>query len=272
VRQLAERIASGADNPYVKALRIQNYLRETYPYDLTMGPAPEKRDVVDYFLFDIQRGFCSHYATAMVVMLRSVGVPARVVTGYATGNYDYDRGAYRVPVSAAHAWVEVFFPGYGWMEFEPTAYRSPFVYPEEISPDTGASQPLMLEKTRGTKFQTYTLFLVGAGALFLLLLPFILYRLMTSARSAPAVQAAVLYRRMRRALTWAGLAAGKRLERYRQLDQALRQITVLYRETVFSPRPPEESRVRAAGRLWQNSLREWAVLWLNERWQRLRSE
>jgi hypothetical protein len=285
VRQLAERIVSGADNPYTKALRIQNYLRENYPYDLEVKPAPEKRDVVDYFLFDSQRGFCSHYATAMAVMLRTQGVPARVVTGYATGDYNRDRSAYRVPVSASHAWVEVFFPGYGWIEFEPTADRTPFVYAEETPLDTGTGNILPAQEKPATRAQPYLVFLVGLGALLLLALPMILLRVFALSRNAPAVQVDVLYRRIRRALTWAGMGAGahvtpdeyillygSRLENYQQVYKALRQATALYRETTFSPRPPEENRVRSASSVWQRSLREWLSLWLHDRWQRFRGE
>ncbi|MBE0698696.1 MAG: hypothetical protein IH586_17395, partial [Anaerolineaceae bacterium] len=208
VRQLAERIVSGADNPYTKALRIQNYLRENYPYDLGVDPAPEKRDVVDYFLFDSRRGFCSHYATAMVVMLRTQGVPARVVTGYATGEFNLARNAYRVPVSAAHAWVEVFFTGFGWIEFEPTANRTPIVYPEEIPLDTGAGNILPVIEKPEARAQPYQIILIALGALLLLALPIILLRVFSLSRSAPAVQVDVLYRRIRRALTWAGMGAG----------------------------------------------------------------
>ena len=85
----------------------------------------------------------------MVVLLRSAGVPARVVAGYAMGDYDFNRGMYRVPVSAAHAWVEVYFPGYDWVEFEPTAAFNPIVYPAGqadlpevvVEPGETAAQP-----------------------------------------------------------------------------------------------------------------------------------
>jgi hypothetical protein len=283
VGDLAARIVGSAKDPYRKALRIQEYLRTTYPYVLEVEPAPEKRDVVDYFLFDGQRGYCSHYASAMAVMLRTQGVPARVVTGYATGDYDRSRGAYRVSVSAAHAWVEVYFPGIGWVEFEPTAYRSPIVYPEVAPIDAGGQPFLGPEVQPGIQAKTWLLLLAAAALLFLAM-PFVLLRQFSLSRSAPAIQVNVLYRRMRRALTWAGLGAGAHvtpdeylllysasLQRYRSLEKALRQATALYRETTFSPRAPEESRVRGASALWQQSLREWALLWLRNRWERVRS-
>src|SRR5690606_25400450 len=149
---------------------VQDYLRQNFPYDLSVKPAPANKDVVDYFLFDSQRGFCSHYASAMVVLLRSQGVPARIVTGYAMGEYDFARGAYRVPVSASHAWVEVYFSGYGWVEFEPTAYRSPIVYPEAVRIEPGTGQLLPLNKESSPPIQPALVALTVGGALLLLIL------------------------------------------------------------------------------------------------------
>ncbi len=141
VRELTQRLTAGAYSPYDKAVRIQNYLRTTYRYRLDVPPAPAGRDVVDYFLFDAPGGFCSYYASAMVVMLRLQGVPARVVSGYAMGDYDVTQRAYRVPASAAHAWVEVYFPTYGWVEFEPTTSQSVFTYRTDETPLPIATVP-----------------------------------------------------------------------------------------------------------------------------------
>ncbi len=120
VRGLAAEITAGAATDLDKALAVQDYLRDTYPYDLAVPPAPSGRDVVDVFLFETGRGFCSHFASAMVVLLRASAVPARVASGYAMGTYDQAEGAWRVTESQAHAWVEVLLPGVGWVEFEPT--------------------------------------------------------------------------------------------------------------------------------------------------------
>jgi transglutaminase-like putative cysteine protease len=282
VRQLAQRVVGGAENPYQKTLRIQEYLRQNLTYDLKAPPAPGKRDAVDYFLFDSQRGFCSHFASAMAVMLRSQGVPARVVTGYAMGEYDFNRSAYRVPLSSSHAWVEVYFPGYGWIEFEPTAYRLPFIYAEEVSPDAGTNQ-FLPEKAPSPVVQPVVIGLIAVGALLLLVLPFILLRYFSRSRHAPGAQADLLYRRMRRSFAWAGMSAGAsvtpdeylalygaKLRHYPRLDEALRQGTALYCETIYSPRLPEPRRVRVVASLWSNSRREWLLLWLQDRWQRVR--
>jgi len=85
---------------------------------------------VDYLLFDSRRDYCSGYATAMAVMARSVGIPARVAVGYGQGEYDMERRLFRVRENNAHTWVEVYFPDYGWIEFEPTVSEPPIIRPE----------------------------------------------------------------------------------------------------------------------------------------------
>lgn len=121
VRDEARRVveAAGAKNAYDMAESIQAYLR-TFPYDEKIPSPPENRDGVDYFLFDLRRGYCDYFAAAMVVMLRSQGVPARLVSGYAGGTLNPKTGRYEVRQNVAHTWPEVYFPGYGWQRFEPT--------------------------------------------------------------------------------------------------------------------------------------------------------
>jgi transglutaminase-like putative cysteine protease len=120
VLTLARDLTATAPTPYDRAVAIETYLR-TFPYNLDVPAPPSDRDVADYFLFELQEGYCDYYATAMVVMARAAGLPARYVAGYATGTYDYLTGRYTVSEANAHAWAEVYFPGYGWIEFEPTA-------------------------------------------------------------------------------------------------------------------------------------------------------
>jgi hypothetical protein len=117
---LAMELTADTETPYDKAVAIRAYLRE-YPYTLDLDAPPVDRDVVDYFLFDLKRGYCDYYATAMVVLARGAGVPARLAVGYATGEYAPDNATYRVSIADAHAWPEVYFPEYGWIAFEPTA-------------------------------------------------------------------------------------------------------------------------------------------------------
>jgi transglutaminase-like putative cysteine protease len=119
VRLLAHEITQSASTPYDKAAAIEAYLRNI-PYNTQIAGPHLNQDGVDYFLFEAKQGYCEYYASAMVVMLRSVGIPARYVRGYSQG-VKGDDGLYHVQEKDGHAWPEVFFPGYGWVEFEPTA-------------------------------------------------------------------------------------------------------------------------------------------------------
>jgi hypothetical protein len=238
---------------------------------------------VDYFLFDTKHGFCSHYATTMAVMLRTVGVPARVVTGYAMGEWNQAEMAYRVPESNAHAWVEVYFPGYGWAEFEPTASRNPFVYREE-APVMDSTAVAQVSSKVMVPPEAVTVGFTLVGALLLLLLPFVLVRLFGVLRLGPTVRPDVLYRQVRRALGWAGLSASpsltpdeylvvcrEPLARYETLEKALHQVTEVYREQVYSPHPPDTRRIRRASLTWGQSTRDWLALFARSVWQRVQS-
>ncbi len=130
VVEMAEEVAAAAETPYARALALEAYLR-SFPYDLEVAKPPEGRDVVDYFLFDLQRGYCDYFASAMVVMARSVGMPARLAVGYSMGSYNFRQGAYVVTERNAHAWPELYFPDYGWIPFEPTSGLGPLERLEE---------------------------------------------------------------------------------------------------------------------------------------------
>jgi hypothetical protein len=97
--------------------------------------------VVDYFLFDSKQGFCDYYATAMVVLARSAGIPARPAFGFATGTFDPSQGKYTVLQSDAHAWPELYFPGIGWVEFEPTAVMAEI--PRPAGAVTAVTNPVL---------------------------------------------------------------------------------------------------------------------------------
>jgi hypothetical protein len=125
VRSLAEQVTDNHLTPYAKAVAVEQYLSQTYPYSLEKPTIPSRsEDFVSHFLFVDQTGYCDQFSTAMVVMLRSVGVPARWVKGFAPGTAgakDED-GLNEVVVrnQDAHSWVEVYFPSMGWVPFEPT--------------------------------------------------------------------------------------------------------------------------------------------------------
>jgi hypothetical protein len=139
-KDLAQRIAdnAGATNPYDKAAALTNFLQgDQFTYSTTAPLSGDpNRDAVDFFLFDPQQGrigFCEHYATAMVEMARSLGIPARLAAGFAPGqrvpaaNEATGSSVWQVRKKNAHAWAELYFPGYGWQIFEATKTIDPVV-------------------------------------------------------------------------------------------------------------------------------------------------
>lgn len=151
-RQLAQDIASGHDTPYDIARAVEAYLRENITYETQINAPPDGAEPVDYLLFESREGYCTYYASAMAVLLRSLGVPARVSAGFAQGTLDPAINAYVVAESDAHTWVEVYFPGYGWLEFEPTSSRDPIVREEQFNLDDLANledQPLAPDAQAG---------------------------------------------------------------------------------------------------------------------------
>ncbi len=121
---LIQQITAGASSPYDKVSAIMSYLSENYLYTTQAYPTPKNRDAAVHFLLHSRRGACDLFATAMVVMCRLAEVPARMITGFAPGEYDSEEQAYVVRGTDAHAWVEVYFPGRGWVPFNPDANES----------------------------------------------------------------------------------------------------------------------------------------------------
>ncbi len=146
VRDLAVEVTANATNAFDKATAIEQFLR-TYTYNDQIEAPPPGMDAVDYFLFESKAGYCDYYASAFAVMARAVGIPARVSAGYSQGEYNNEVGAYRVLESNGHSWPEVFFPGYGWVEFEPTASELMITRPyrdkedEQATPTTTPAAP-----------------------------------------------------------------------------------------------------------------------------------
>jgi transglutaminase-like putative cysteine protease len=122
VQSKAREVAANASNPYDIAVQIENFLRTNYSIDTDIPPPPHNRDAVEYFLFNLNRGYFDYHASAMAVMLRSLGIPARVAVGYVVRPQDRmpDSNTYVILEANAFAWPEVYFPGLGWVEFNPT--------------------------------------------------------------------------------------------------------------------------------------------------------
>lgn len=122
-RDLARQITGGANNPYDQAMALQNWLRANIVYSEDIKFPPKNQDVVDYVLFDSKQGYCEYYASAFIVMARELGLPTRMVVGFFPGEKDDAAGGFLYRERNAHTWPEVYFPGRGWIRFEPTANR-----------------------------------------------------------------------------------------------------------------------------------------------------
>lgn len=122
VADLANELAKDEETDYAKVRVITSYLRNEITYENEIPEVPEGENLIEWFLFTHKAGFCNYYATSEVLMLRSLGIPARMVIGFAEGEENEDKAnLYHVRMNDYHAWPEVFFPGIGWVQFEPTA-------------------------------------------------------------------------------------------------------------------------------------------------------
>jgi transglutaminase-like putative cysteine protease len=280
-RELTERIAFGAESNYEIVKRVEEYLRKNYTYNLDVPQVPEGRDAVDYFLFDAPGGFCSHYASAMVVMLRTQGIPARIVTGYSMGEFDYQVNEYRVRVNNAHAWVEVYFSGYGWIEFEPTTTLATFnrnlTYEDfEDILDMEIEEPSIhyVPRDLAHTIMRISLTLLGIGGGLLL------YRRSDYTRKSPREKIVSLYTLVRRSLRSLGYTASQSttpneflarytpaLSEHTRIQEALSESTSLYLKARFSSLDINEDATRRLQALWRKTRRQRSALWLRRVYQ-----
>lgn len=119
INALAEEITRNAPGPYDKLVALENFLETQYAYSLDLGPSVDEDPLVN-FLFVTRSGHCEYFATAMTIMARMLGVPSRLAKGFQRGEWNEAGGFYEVRQRDAHAWVEAFFPGYGWISFDPS--------------------------------------------------------------------------------------------------------------------------------------------------------
>ena len=286
VLALARDLTATEPTPYDRAVAIERYLRR-FSYTLDVPAPPAGQDIADYFLFDLQRGYCDYYATAMVVLARAAGIPARLVTGYAPGSYDEAAAQYIITEAEAHSWAEIYFPGYGWVEFEPTAGRPPIERPVDAPPEIAADHLVPLEPITAPRARVnWALWLGAAGSILALVLGGLLLWWVADTwrlrRLAAGVAVVDIHRRLYRYGRWlgasagrgdtprefaaslamrlAGLAVGRRWDR--QLDAAAEEIgwlTELCNRSLYSPDRPGAGERAQAIRTW-NLLR--LRLWL----------
>jgi transglutaminase-like putative cysteine protease len=282
IHDLAFRLTEDLDEPYEKAKRIEGYLRSNYAYNLKVSPAPLGKDAVDYFLFEAREGFCSYHASAMVVLLRSAGVPARVVSGYAMGAYDQDQGAYKVLENDSHAWVEVYFPLYGWVEFEPTPARA--VFPRLSASDIEDVETAIEELPSTTPGWIWTVIILIAGgfAAGLLTIRKILNPLKSGHSEGWGVIGEV-YARMRSILARSGFQSSPSMTPYEflfscsdnisgkpGLIESFEEVTNLYVWFRFGEQSEFKKEEDRVAELWRESKLEWMGFMLRSSWSRFR--
>jgi hypothetical protein len=119
IPELARKITATANNPFDKTVVLESYLQRTYGYTLNLAGKPGA-DPLSQFLFVTKAGHCEYFASAMAVMLRTLNIPSREVNGFLPGEFNDVAGDYIVRASDAHSWVEAYFPGSGWVTFDPT--------------------------------------------------------------------------------------------------------------------------------------------------------
>jgi protein-glutamine gamma-glutamyltransferase len=119
IAQLARQVTASSTSNYTRARDIERYLQSNYGYTLQL-PGLREPDPLARFLFERKKGHCEYFATSMVMMLRTLGIPSRIVNGFRGGEYNDLTSSYIIREKDAHSWVEVYFPEYGWVSFDPT--------------------------------------------------------------------------------------------------------------------------------------------------------
>jgi transglutaminase-like putative cysteine protease len=199
VKALAIQLTATEPTPYDRARAIEQYLRQ-FPYTLDVPYPPPSQDLSDYFLFELRKGYCDYYASAMVVLARAAGIPSRLAIGYASGIYNLNSKRFIVTQADAHSWVEVYFPDMGWVPFEPTAglpaiNRSGQPLPAATPPTPAPTTPLT--SGRSIKLEKY----LGYGIIGLVITLGFFWAIFDELhlrRLKPQPAAKEIYRRMRR--------------------------------------------------------------------------
>ena len=288
VLALARDLTASGPNAYDRALAIQNYLRQ-FPYTLDVAAPPAGRDVADYFLFDLQQGYCDYYATSMAVLARAAGLPARLVVGYANGTYDLEKAQYIVTENYAHSWVEIYFANIGWIEFEPTSSQPVILYEERNDSAITAEETLPVERSWQEQFRTFSqrvrnntwipiLFIFVCGILW------IGFDSLRLNRIDPSRTIQLLYKRLRRlarpvtgyasrnqtALSYShvlieklsAIKTSSSLQNWiKPSHKEINQLTELFSHSLFAPYPITRAEAKDAIKTW--SYLRWRLLLAN---------
>lgn len=291
VRDLAQSMTITYTNPYDKAAALEKYVRNTIKYNEQVSAPPPDQDGVDYTLFERREGYCNYYASSLAVLARAVGIPARVVSGYSLG--EYDNGTFHIFETNAHSWVEIYFPSYGWVEFEPTASKPEIERPKRQAPSApiepeleDAASEARRRQSRADREQEdagnfnpgaiainfWNLPNAGAiiggsiaGLLALVTLTIILIKqIQRNARLAPAAR---VYERMLSRARWLGIREEKfatPLERARAINRALptaqietEHIAASYTRERFGARVLAETERTELTNVWDKWRGEW---------------
>ena len=146
IKFLAQNITQQASTMYDKAVALESYFHSHYTYNANIS-VPPGQEAVSWFLFrnNSHSGFCNYFSTAMTIMARELGIPARVVEGYTNGKYDVKQNQWVINGTDAHSWVQIYFAGYGWVNFEPSAsfpsFTRPVVSSNSVGPTGGSTSP-----------------------------------------------------------------------------------------------------------------------------------
>jgi transglutaminase-like putative cysteine protease len=281
VKDLAAQLAGGQRDPYDIATAVERYLRTTYGYATVVNNPPTSRDVTDYFLFDAKAGYCEYFATAMTVLLRANNIPARMVTGYLPGARQAD-GRFLSRESQAHAWVEVYFPQYGWITFDPTPRPDvapimrgagstapeptpapapgPAPAPAQPAPSNSAAQPPTASLNAGADsgFHLSPLLLLIPFTLFALWALGAWYWFLPFQGLAPAAQ---WYARLQRSARWLGVPNARAATPFETAEAigarlpdgkpAAMTIAQRYAEEQYAGRPPAPTEVEGLRGAWK---------------------
>jgi transglutaminase-like putative cysteine protease len=200
VKALAIQLTASEATPFDRAHAIEQYLRTTYPYTTDVPYPPANQDLADYFLFDLRKGYCDYYATAMVVLARAAGLPSRLAIGYASGTYNTSSQRFIVTQADAHSWVEVYFAGIGWVTFEPTAGSPPINRSSQATPQaTPTSTPVKVPPNTSSSGPNIAIGVYSSLGIFALVgFTLAIYDEAHLSRLEPGAAAAEIYRRLRR--------------------------------------------------------------------------